>query len=58
MYFKRGMTELFSNLDYAHFYPDDILIVDDGSLEDHMQKESVCLKCLERLGIPCFTIRC
>jgi hypothetical protein len=41
--FQEVMTELFSDLDYVRVYLDDILIVDNGSLEDHMYKVSICL---------------
>ncbi len=48
--FQEVMTELFSDLDYVRVYLDDILIVDNGSLEDHMHKVSICLGRLEKAG--------
>jgi hypothetical protein len=48
--FQEVMTELYSNLDYVQVYLTDILIVDNGSLEDHMHKVSICLECLEKYG--------
>ena len=48
--FQEVMTELFSDLDYVCVYLDEILIVDNGSLEDHMHKVSVCLEYLEKAG--------
>jgi hypothetical protein len=48
--FQEVMTELFSDLDEVRVYLDDILIVDNGSLEDHMHKVSICLERLEKAG--------
>jgi hypothetical protein len=48
--FQEVMTELFSDLDYVRVYLDDILIVDNGYLEDHMHKVSICLARLEKAG--------
>jgi hypothetical protein len=48
--FQEVMTELFSYLDYVRVYLYDILIVDNGSLEDHMHKVSICLERLEKAG--------
>jgi hypothetical protein len=48
--FQEVMTELFSDLDYVRVYLDDIFIVDNGSLEDHMHKVSICLARLEKAG--------
>jgi hypothetical protein len=44
--FQEVMTELFFDLDYIHVYLDDILIVDNGSLKDHMHKVSICWRIL------------
>ena len=48
--FPEVMTELFSNLNYVRVYLDNILIVDNGSLEDHMHKVSISLERLEKAG--------
>jgi hypothetical protein len=48
--FQEVMTELFSDLDYVRVYLNNILIVDNGSLEDHMHKVSICLEGLEKAG--------
>ena len=48
--FQEVMTELFSDLDYVRVYLDDILIIDNGTLEDRMQKVNVCLERLEKAG--------
>jgi hypothetical protein len=48
--FQEVITELFSDLDYVRVYLNDILIIDNGSLEDHMQKVSICLERLEKAG--------
>jgi hypothetical protein len=38
--FQEGVNELFSDLDHAHLYLDDVLLVDNVSLEDHMAVKS------------------
>jgi hypothetical protein len=48
--FQEVMTELFSHLDCVCVSLDDILIVDNGSLEDHMHKVSICLERLKKAG--------
>jgi hypothetical protein len=48
--FQEVMAELFYNLDYVQVYLDDILIVDNGTLEDHMHEVSICLERLEKAG--------
>ena len=44
------MSELFIDLDYVRVYIDDILIIDDGSFEDHINKINIVMKCLEEQG--------
>jgi hypothetical protein len=49
--FQEVMTELFSDLDYVRVYLSHILIVvDNGSLEDHMHTVSICLERLAKAG--------
>ena len=38
------MSELFVDLYYVRVYIDDILIIDDGSFEDHINKVNIIMK--------------
>ena len=41
------MNELFNDLEYVRAYIDDLLIISNGSFEDHLNKVKVVLKKLK-----------
>ena len=48
--FQEKMNDLFAGLDYVRAYIDDLLIISNGTLEDHLQKISKALKILQKAG--------
>ena len=48
--FQEKMNELFNDLEYVRTYIDDLLIISNGSLEDHLQKVDKVLKKLYTKG--------
>ena len=56
--FQNIMSDLLGDLDFARTYIDDILIVLDGSFEDHMHKLSIVLKRLETAGFRANVKKC
>ena len=51
--FQEVMTKVLVGLDYCRVYLDDILIISDGTYEDHLQKVSKVLKQLEEANFRC-----
>ena len=51
--FQEVMTKLFVGLDFVRVYLDDILIISNGTLEDHMNKAALVL---ERLQLADFRV--
>jgi hypothetical protein len=49
--FQRLMNSLFADLQFVHTYLDDILIVSDGSYEDHMEKVAIVLERMAKNGL-------
>ena len=48
--FQEKMNDLFAGLDYVRAYIDDLLIISNGTFEDHLQKISKALKILQKAG--------
>ena len=44
------MNDLFAGLDYVRAYIDDLLIISNGTFEDHLQKVSKAFKILQKAG--------
>ena len=49
--FQQKMSELMSDIEYARAYIDDLLIISNGSFEDHLQKVEVVLQRLHDAGL-------
>ena len=48
--FQEKMNDLFAGLHYVRAYIDDLLIISNGTLEDHLQKISKAFKILQKAG--------
>ena len=49
--FQQKMSELMSDIEYARAYIDDLLIISNGSFEDHLKKVEVVLQRLQDAGL-------
>ena len=56
--FQQIMNELLGDLDYVSTYLDDILILSDGTFEDHMTKLMVVLRRLEKANFRANVKKC
>jgi transposase InsO family protein len=56
--FQAIMSDLLGDLEFARTYLDDILIVSDGTFEDHMSKLEAVLKRLEAAGFRANVRKC
>lgn len=56
--FQSIMSDLLGDLDFAMTYIDDILITSNGSFEDHMEKLSLVLLRLQRVGFRANVRKC
>jgi len=56
--FQRIMMDLLGDLPYVQVYIDDVLILTDGSYEDHLNKVAVVLKRLEKANFRARVNKC
>jgi transposase InsO family protein len=56
--FQSIMAEILGDLDFCRVYIDDILIISNGTFEDHMQKLEIVLKRLEERGFRANIRKC
>ena len=49
--FQEKMSELFYGLDYVRAYIDDLLIISNGTYEDHLNKLDKVLQKLQKAGL-------
>ena len=48
--FQKKMNKLFIGLEYVRAYIDDLLIISNGTFEDHLNKVKIVLKKLNAFG--------
>ena len=48
--FQEKMDELFNGLEYVRAYIDDLIIISNGNIEDHLNKVKIVLKKLKAAG--------
>ena len=56
--FQKVMTNMFCDLEYTSTYLDDILVISDGSYEDHLQKVRTVLTRLEKANFRANVRKC
>ena len=56
--FQEKMSSLVDHLDYARVYLDDLLVLTNGSFEDHLEKLGKVLELLSQAGLKCNADKC
>ena len=56
--FQDKMSDLVAHLEFARVYIDDLLVLTNGSFEDHLSKLGKVLEVLQKAGLKCNAEKC